>query len=166
MIRRLGPEDAAAFAELRLEGLGRHPDAFGSDTETESAWPLERFADRLTTGTVFGDEEEGRLLGVAGFFALDGRKRCQRGVLWGMYVRDDARGRGVGARLVEAVLAHAREHVEQVHLDVSVDNAAALSLCERCGFRSYGIEPRTLKIGDRYIDTHKMVLIFPKVADA
>jgi len=164
MIRRLGPDDAAAFAELRLEGLARHPDAFGSDTETESAWPLETFADRLT-GTVFGDEENGRLLGVAGFFALDGRKRCHRGVLWGMYVRDDARGRGVGAKLVEAVLTHARDHVEQVHLDVSVDNATALALYERCGFRRYCTEPRTLKLDDRYVDTHQMVHIFAEVVD-
>lgn len=160
MIRRLGPEDAAAFAEIRLEGLARHPDAFGSDTETESAWPLDQFAERLTGSAMFGFEEGGVLLGLAGFFANTGSKRCHRGVLWGMYVRDAARGRGVGARLVEAVLAHARDHVEQVHLEVSVDNAAALALYERCGFRRYGTDPRALKIDDRHVDAHQMVLIF------
>lgn len=160
MIRRLGPEDAAAFAEIRLEGLARHPDAFGSDTETESVWPLEQFAERLTGSAMFGFEEDGVLLGVSGFFANTGSKRRHRGVLWGMYVRDAARGRGVGARLVEAVLAHARDHVEQVHLEVSVDNAAALALYERCGFRRYGTDPRAMRIGDRYYDAHQMVLTF------
>lgn len=160
MIRRLGPEDAAAYAEIRLEGLRLAPDAFGSDTETESGWPLEKFSERLTSNTVFGYEEDGRLLGVAGFFAHTSLKRCHRGVLWGMYVRNETRGRGIGARLVEAVLAYAREHVEQVQLDVSVDKVAALGLYERCGFRRYGTEPHTLKIGGRYFDTHQLVLTF------
>lgn len=159
MIRRLNAEDATTFAEIRLEGLERHPDAFGSDIEKESAWTPEEFAERLTGSVVFGFEEHGVLLGVAGFFALTERKTRHRGVLWGMYVRDAARGRGIGARLVEAVLDHARDRVEQIHLDVAVDNAAALALYERCGFRRHGTEPRSLKIDGRYVDAHQMVCI-------
>ena len=160
MIRRLGPEDAAAFAEIRLEGLAHHPEAFGSDLEKESGWPLEQFADRLTNSAMFGFEEDGALFGVAGFYAESDRKLRHRGALWGMYVRDQARGRGVGARLVEAVLDHARDQVEQVHLNVAVENAGAVALYERCGFRRYGTEPRALKVGQRYVDAHQMVLIF------
>ncbi len=160
MIRRLGPEDAAAFAEIRLEGLARHPDAFGSDAETESAWSLEAFADRLTKSAMFGYEEDGALLGVAGFYAEAARKMRHRGALWGMYVREQARGKGVGAQLVEAVLDHARGHVEQLHLNVAIKNTSALALYERCGFRIYGTEPRSLKIGESYVDAHQMVKIF------
>lgn len=160
MIRRLGPEDAAAFADIRLEGLTRHPEAFGSDVETESAWPRERFEDRLTNSAMFGHEEDGVLLGVAGFYPESARKMHHRGALWGMYVREQARGRGIGARLVEAVLAHARDRVEQLHLNVAVENTAARALYEQCGFRIYGTEPRAMKIGDRYVDAHQMVKIF------
>lgn len=163
MIRRLGPEDAAAFADIRLEGLRLSPEAFGSDLEKEQAWPLDQFADRLTGSPVFGWEEGGALLGVAGFFALTDRKVRHRGVLWGMYVRNAARDRGVGRQLVETVLDHAREHVEQIHLTVTVENAAAVALYERCGFRCYGTEPRALKVGDRYLDEHLMVLTFDGV---
>ena len=159
MIRRLGPEDAAAYAEIRLEGLRLAPDAFGSDAETEQAWPVDRYADQLTRNAVFGFEDSGALLGVAGFFALDGLKRRHRGKLWGMYVRDAARGRGVGRRLVEAVLTHAADLVEQVHLDVSVGNAAAIALYERCGFRRYGTTPRCMKIEGQYVDAHLMVCV-------
>ena len=164
MIRRLGPDDAAAFAEIRLEGLARHPEAFGSDTETEATWPLETFAERLTNSAMFAYEEDGKVLGVAGFYAEAARKLGHRGALWGMYVREQARGKGVGARLVEAVLAHARQRVEQLHLNVAVENAAALALYQRCGFRIYGTEPRSMKIGNRYVDAHQMVLIFADVA--
>ena len=164
MIRRLGPEDATAFAEIRLEALARHPDAFGSDVETESAWPPERFAERLTTSAMFAYEEDGALLGVAGFYAEAARKMHHRGALWGMYVRDQARGKGIGARLVEAVLEYACDRVEQLHLNVAVENTAALALYERYGFRIYGTEPRAMKIGDRYVDAHQMALIFAEPA--
>ena len=166
MIRRLDPDDAPAFADIRLEGLRLAPEAFGSDIEKEQAWPLEQFADRLSNSAVFGCEEHSALLGVAGFFALSDRKVRHRGVLWGMYVREAARGRGLGAQLVEAVLDHARDRVEQIHLDVAVDNTAAVALYERCGFRRYGTEPRSLKIGDRYLDAHLMVFIFDGVEAA
>ncbi len=160
MIRRLGPEDAAAFAEIRLEGLARHPDAFGSDVERESAWSLEHFANRLSKSAMFGFEEDGALLGVAGFYAEAARKMHHRGALWGMYVREQARGKGIGAALVEAVLDYARGRVEQLHLNVAVENTSALALYERCGFRIYGTELRSMKIGERYVDAHQMVLIF------
>ena len=145
MIRRLGPEDAAAFADIRLEGLRLAPDAFGSDFETERTWPLEKFAERLTSSAVFGFEEAEVLLGVAGFVADSQRKFRHRGALWGMYVRESARGRGVGARLVEAVIDHARERVKQLHLHVATTNRTAGALYERYGFRRYGVEPRAMK---------------------
>ncbi len=164
MIRRLGPEDAAAFAEIRLEGLARHPEAFGSDTEKESAWKADQFADRLTNSAMFGHEEDGALLGVAGFYREADRKLRHRGVLWGMYVREQARRRGIGIRLVEAVLDHAREHVEQIHLSVAVENSDAVALYERCGFSRYGTEPRALKVDGRYVDAHLMVCILAERA--
>ncbi len=148
MIRRLGPEDAAAFADIRLEGLRLAPDAFGSDYEIERGWPQEKFAERLTLSTVFGFEDAGALLGVAGFVADSKKKFQHRGDLWGMYVRKSARGRGVGAQLVEAVIEHARPRVKQLHLHVATTNRAARALYERYGFRRYGIEPRAMKASE------------------
>ena len=46
-IRRLSPEDAALFREIRLEGLRRDPDAFSSTFEDESGKELSFFAERL-----------------------------------------------------------------------------------------------------------------------
>jgi len=34
-IRRLEPHDAAAYRDLRLEGLRNHPEAFGASWEDE-----------------------------------------------------------------------------------------------------------------------------------
>jgi RimJ/RimL family protein N-acetyltransferase len=58
---------------------------------------------------------------------------------------------------MEHVLAHARTVVSQVHLCVVTENEAARRLYQRLGFTSYGIEPRSLRIGDRYYDEDLMV---------
>src|SRR5215472_1474393 len=44
-LRALSAGDAAAFREIRLEGLLQDPDAFGSTHESESTQPLSFFAD-------------------------------------------------------------------------------------------------------------------------
>ena len=50
---------------------------------------------------------------MAGFYALEGPKTRHKGVLWGMYVKPAARGRGLAKALTERVMAQARrERVE------------------------------------------------------
>src|SRR3954451_2179402 len=152
LLRPLSPENAALFREIRLEGLAQDPDAFTSTFEDESAKKLSYFAERLAASTVFAAFRGPDLLGVAGFYVQPGRKHRHKGTLWGMYVRPDARGGGVGARLVEAVVDHARAHVELIELTVVSENAAARRLYRRCGFEEYGLEKRAAKYRGRYHD--------------
>ena len=62
--------------------------------------------------------------------------------------------------MVEQVLARARTRVEQVHLAVTANNAAAVALYEHLGFVRYGTEPRALRVNGRDLDEHLMVLRF------
>ena len=151
-IRMLGPEDVGLFRDIRLEALRLGPEAFGSTYEIETARPLEFFAERLAGSTVFGGFEGQTLLGIAGFKQEQGLKRCHKAMLWGMYVRPAARGLKLGARLVEAVLDHARGRVELVQLAVVVGNDAALRLYAAAGFVEYGLERHALKYEGRYWD--------------
>lgn len=49
------------------------------------------------------------------------------------------RGQGLGRALLEAVIVHAAAlGAAQLHLEVAVDNAAALALYERAGFARAG----------------------------
>jgi len=70
-----------------------------------------------------------------------------------LFVREGARGRGVGAALLEAVVARARERgCRRIELDVSEANEPALRLYERFGFSaSHKTEPpaRSLYLGLR-----------------
>ena len=156
-IRQLTPGDAALYRSIRLEGLKESPEAFGSTFDAEFTKPLAWFFDRLSSSVVFGAIRDAKLLdakilGVAGFAVRDGEKEAHKGLLWGMYVRPDARGAGVARRLVEAVVAYARPHVELIQLSVVVGNEQARRLYARLGFIEYGIERNSLKYRARYYD--------------
>ena len=51
-IRRLTPDDAAAYRELRLRALREHPEAFTSDWQTERSRPPEESRQRLASVSV------------------------------------------------------------------------------------------------------------------
>lgn len=159
-VRRLSEWDAEDFRAIRLEGLQRHPEAFGATHADEAAQPMAFFSDRLKNSAVFGGFEGTTLLGVAGLYFLEQEKVRHKAVLYGMYVRDPARGTGLARQLVDAVLDHARQEVELVQLSVMTSNDAARRLYERCGFKLFGVEPRALKIAGRYLDEalmHKLL---------
>ena len=151
-IRQLTLGDAAAYRSIRLAGLKQSPDAFGSTFEAELTKPLAWFFDRLSTRQVFGAFRGAEILGTAGFAVRDGDKEAHKGLLWGMYVRPEARGTGVAQRLVEAVIAFARPRVELIQLSVVVGNERARRLYARLGFEEYGIEKNSLKYNGRYYD--------------
>jgi len=67
---------------------------------------------------VVGALDEVRLLGVGGFARFAGDKLDHKGLVWGMYVRPEARGR-----------------VCLLQLTVMADNARARAFYERHGFR-------------------------------
>jgi RimJ/RimL family protein N-acetyltransferase len=158
-VRRLGASDVAYYRELRLESMKVHPEAFGASWESEGEKPLSWWAERLKTTTVFGGwVNDSPLVGVAGFAVYDTPKLQHKGVLWGMYVRSEARGTGLAAALVQQVVAHARTLVEQVCLTVVASNVAARRLYKAAGFEEYGFERRGLKVGGEYYDQVLMVL--------
>ncbi|HEV7982275.1 MAG TPA: GNAT family N-acetyltransferase [Xanthobacteraceae bacterium] len=117
-IRRLGADEAEKFRDIRLESLRCNPEAFGSSFAAESVKPASWFADRLSTSFVLGAFRTAVLLGIAALVIQQGDKRAHKGLLVGMYVRPDARRAGVGRRLVEAIVALARDRVELIQLSV------------------------------------------------
>ena len=151
-IRRLIGDDAAVFRDIRLEGLKRHPEAFAASFEAEMAKDLAWFADRLTRNAVFGAFHEGSLQGIAGFHAQRQEKMKHKGVLWGLYLREAARGSGLAQTLVEAVEAHARQEVEVLSVTVVTSNKTARRLYDRLGYICYGTEPGALRVDGRDYD--------------
>ncbi|HSA79899.1 MAG TPA: GNAT family N-acetyltransferase [Geminicoccaceae bacterium] len=158
-VRLLSGADAAAFLALRLEALARHPAAFAAAFDEEADLPLAEVAFRLEHGPVFGAFLGGALVGSAGLAIPARAKKCHKGDLWGVYVREEDRGQGLGRRLVEAVIAHARGQLDQLHATVTRGNHAAHELYRSLGFQTYGLEPRGLKVGEAYFDQELLVLL-------
>jgi ribosomal protein S18 acetylase RimI-like enzyme len=139
-ITRLGAGDVDRFREVRLRALADAPKAFASTYEREAAYPRETWAERLTAqGWVhlLAVDGGGPALGMA-----SGRVDPDppgTGHLLGMWVAPEARGRGVGVRLIEEVAGWA-VGVGLTHLILWVTdpNLAARALYERSGFRATG----------------------------
>lgn len=164
-IRQLMPEDAVLYRDIRLAGLKRAPEAFGSTFETEFAKSLTWFSDRLVTSQVFGAFRGSEILGIAGFAIRHGEKEAHKGLLWGMYVQPEARGAGVARRLVETVIAFARRRVELIQLSVVMGNEQARRLYSRLGFVEYGIERKSLKQDGQYFDEILMAKDLAAISD-
>jgi RimJ/RimL family protein N-acetyltransferase len=158
-LRRLEANDLAIYRELRLEGLRHHPEAFSSAWEDESRMPDTWWTERLETSTVFGGWlDNSALVGLAGLRVHDIAKLRHKGLLWGMYVRPEARGTGLAAALVQKVIEHAKPLVEQLCLTVVATNVGAHRLYSKAGFAEYGLERRALRVGDEYYDEILMSL--------
>lgn len=157
-LRRLGPDDADLYRELRLEGLRRHPEAFGASFEEETELSRDQWAARLHVAQVFAASRAGRTAGIAGLFGEQMRKKRHKAVLFGVYVRAEARGHGLGRALVQTVIEAARRDYEQLHTAVVTSNLAARNLYHQLGFKPYGVEPQALVVDGRGHDEELLVL--------
>jgi ribosomal protein S18 acetylase RimI-like enzyme len=113
---------------------------------------------RLVNTHVFGAFRSSELLGIAGFARRESEKEKHKGLLWGMYVRPDARNAGIGRQLIEAVIDYARQHVEVIQLSVVKENERARGLYASLGFIEYGVEKNSLKQRGHYYDEILMAL--------
>jgi GNAT superfamily N-acetyltransferase len=130
-VRVAGPGDAETVASL----LCAFRDWWGSTTPSDETF-------HSTVAVLLEDPHaEFLLAGDVGVAQLRYRLSAWTGVedcwLEDLFVRDRARGTGVGRALVEACVEHARARgCRRIELDVQETNAAAIGLYERSGFSS------------------------------
>jgi GNAT superfamily N-acetyltransferase len=132
---RAEPHEAEAVARLIVE----FRDHLGLDWPSANAFlaGVERLIEDPNTAFLLASpDEDAPPAGVA-------QVRFRYGLWWAaddclledLFVRDEARGLGVGRALVEGVIDLARERgCRRVELDVNESNAAALKVYESLGF--------------------------------
>ncbi len=167
LVRTLTADDGEALYALRLRALADAPEAFGTTHDEAVARGSESVLRRVRESDgerfylgAFAGAGDNELAGMVRFDRDVGRKDQHKAGITAMYVAPEWRGQGAGRALMEEVIARARqlEGLEQVRLAVVTTNAAAIALYRSLGFRVYGTDPRTVKLGGRYWDEHLMLL--------
>lgn len=136
IIRRIAPDEAALWRMLRLEARALAPEAFASGPDDRAGWPLRDFAAEIAARPVFVALVRNEPVGCIGWARdSDPRLAARRGWIEGAYVTLRARGQGIGARLIAAVLADATAAgLREIRLEVGATNVRARAAYARAGF--------------------------------
>ncbi len=157
MYRTLIVEDYPAYNALRGMALEVVPEAFGSTNQEEIPHRKNRFESNVThqESFIMGAFDGEELVGMVGFLKLEKIKIQHKGIIWGMFVKSDRQGRGIGSELMKKLLEKAAQidHLLKINLDVNAENQAAIHLYEKMGFISFGREKNALFVNNKMYDT-------------
>ena len=161
VIERARPEDAAAQLEYlkiiggETENLSFGPEGVPLSREEEEAYL--RAQSGSSDNAQYLAKVNGEIIGTASLNRRPNRM-AHRGV-FGISMKKAWWGCGAASALMEAILAFARENnFEQLNLEVRADNARAIRLYEKYGFRKLCTFPAFFKINGENIDFDLMNL--------
>lgn len=153
-IRDAAAADMAGIADIYNHAVA-HTTAIWNDTTVDvanrAAWHADR--QRLGYPVLVAADDEGAVLGYASFGdwrAFDGYRHT---VEHSVYVRLDARGRGIGEALMLALIERARAIGKHAMVaGIEAGNAPSIRLHRKLGFAEVGLLPEVgMKFG-RWLD--------------
>ena len=135
--------------EIYAEGIASGDATFETATPSYEEFDASRLRDHRLVAV-----ENGRVIGWAALSPTSSRD-CYAGVAeHSVYVAGSARGRGIGRRLMQALLASADAvGIWTIQTNVFPENAATVALHERVGFRLVGRRERIAQLDGVWRDT-------------
>ncbi len=160
-IRHATLTDIDSFRELRLEALKNNPTAFGQDYDENILQPQTYWETTLTINSeeqaLFFAEQNKQLIGMTGIYRRMSKKNLHSAGIWGVYVKHEWRGHHIAESLIQACLNWARQkNIVIVKLGVVANNPSAIRCYKRCGFTTYGKEPKAISFNSEYYDEYLM----------
>ena len=154
------PEDAGEIIEY-LKTVGGESDnlLFGEEGLPISIEQEEELIRRVNGGeksAMLLAKTDSEIVGVCQMTGFNRERIAHRGEI-AISVKKAYWGRGVGSRMMEALLSFAKEiGLDVVSLEVRSDNLKAISLYKKYGFESFGTFKKFFKINGRYYDAEFM----------
>ena len=162
-IRAASKTDSGSLLALRLEALTLHPESFAADFEKtrvdgEKAWvKIITGYSRNNSGAVVIACASEKLVGMLGIVRGHWPKTAHTAILWGVYVQSDWRGYHIAEAMINYCVAWASPNgVSVIYLGVNTNNTSAIQCYTRCGFYTYGTEPRIIFYNGTYFDQYLM----------
>ncbi len=146
------------FKALRLEALKKEQIAFGSSYEEEKRLFADDWKKRIKNA-LFAFSK-GKVIGMIRYVFEKRIKSNHIAYLYGFYVTEKFRNRGVGKRLMEAALSQIKQNKKIIKVKILVysEQKIAINIYKKFGFKYVGTLKRELKVGDNFYDE----LIFEK----
>jgi ribosomal protein S18 acetylase RimI-like enzyme len=160
-IKRIAPDTALVFKDVRLRALQESPTAFSSTYARESLLPDEEWQRRAArwggdeNDAMFMAFEGGTVCGIVGSYVEpEQRERAQVVSMW---VDPAYRRAGAGKKLIDAVAAWNRSRgMRELALMVTCVNTGAIAFYEGLGFLKTGVTAEYPN--DRAIIEYEMML--------
>ena len=161
VIERARAEDAAAMLNyLKIVGGETENLSFGAEgvsLDLEAEQDHLRMQSESTDNVQYLAKVKDEIIGTASLNRKH-KRMSHRGV-FGISLKKAWWGCGAASALMEAILAFAKENdFEQLNLEVRSDNARAIRLYEKYGFRKLCTFPHFFKINGEYVDFDLMNL--------
>ncbi|CAD5283497.1 N-acetyltransferase [Alteromonas sp. 38] len=150
-LRNATLEDVNAICAIYNKGIQSGSATF--DTSMRTPTDIENWLAEQSRYPVIVGIEKNNVIGFARLSKYSDRDCYKTIAEFSIYLADEAKGKGLGTKLLSALLSAAKSGgVNKVLSRIFTFNHASLSLCEKLGFREVGIYQRHGKIDGKWLD--------------
>ena len=137
-ITKLDEDRWQDYRDIRLEALKNEPLAFSSSFEEEQSLPETLWQQNINN--VLFAISDNKPVGMIGFFCNNHLKTKHVCEIYGVYVKKEHRGQGIGKQLMEAAIAEIKnlKGITKIRLEVNPTQKAAERLYRKLGFKEAG----------------------------
>ena len=152
IVKKLPDRMWKEYRNLRLEGLKTDSIAFGSSYEEEIKLPIKAWKKRIKN-VLFALSND-KPVGMITFVLKNKAKTRHIANIFGVYVKQEFRGQGIGEKLIESAISSIKNNRNaiKINLNVNAKQKAAVKLYEKYGFKTVGRLKKDLHVNGKFYD--------------